>query len=144
MFSQTVEYALRAIVYLASRPDSAQTTPQIAAITKVPPDYLSKVLQGLAAAGLVRARRGRDGGFNLAVPADQLTVYDIVEAVDPIHRIKSCPLGLKGHINLCPLHRRMDAAIAMVETALRESTIAELLVEPNPSKGIPIPLCDDV
>jgi Rrf2 family protein len=142
MFSQTVEYALRAIVYLASRPESAQTTPQIAAITKVPADYLSKVLQGLAAAGLVRARRGRDGGFTLAVPANRLTVYDVVEAVDPIRRIKSCPLGLKGHINLCPLHRRMDGAIAMVEQALRESTIAELLIEPNAEKGIPIPLCD--
>jgi Rrf2 family protein len=142
MFSQTVEYALRAIVYLASRPESAQTTPQIAAITKVPADYLSKVLQGLAGAGLVRARRGRDGGFTLAVSADKLTVYDVVEAVDPIRRIKSCPLGLKGHINLCPLHRRMDGAIAMVEQALRDSTIAELLIEPNPKKGIPIPLCD--
>ena len=143
MFSQTVEYALRAIVYLASRPEAPQTTPQIALVTKVPADYLSKVLQGLAAAGLVRARRGRDGGFSLAIPADQLTVYDIVEAVDPIRRIKSCPLGLKGHINLCPLHRRMDAAIAMVEQALRDSNIAELLVEPNAKKGIPIPLCDE-
>jgi Rrf2 family nitric oxide-sensitive transcriptional repressor len=143
MFSQTVEYALRAIVYLASRPDSAQTTPQIALVTKVPADYLSKVLQGLAAAGLVRGRRGRDGGFNLAIPADRLTVYDVIEAVDPIGRIKSCPLGLKGHINLCPLHRRLDAAMAMMEAALRESTIAELLIEPNSRKGIPIPLCED-
>jgi Rrf2 family nitric oxide-sensitive transcriptional repressor len=42
---------------------------------------------------------------------------------------------------LCPLHRRLDNAIATLESALRESTIAELLLEPNPRKGIPIPLC---
>ena len=142
MISQTAEYALRAIVYLASKPDAPQTTPQIAAITKVPADYLSKVLQGLAAAGLVRARRGRDGGFSLALPPDQLTVFDIIDAVDPIRRIKSCPLGIKGHINLCPLHRRLDGAMAMVEKALKESTIAELLLEPNPRRGSPVPLCE--
>lgn len=142
MISQTAEYALRAIVYLASKDDAPQTTPQIAAITKVPADYLSKVLQGLAAAGLVKARRGRDGGFSLAISPTRLTVFDIIEAVDPIRRIKSCPLGIKGHINLCPLHRRLDGAMEMVEKALKESTIAELLLEPNPRRGIPVPLCE--
>ena len=102
MFSQTVEYALRAIVYLASRPESAQTTPQIATVTKVPADYLSKVLQGLAAAGLVRARRGRDGGFNLAIPADQLTVYDVVEAVDPIRASSPARWASRAHQPLPP------------------------------------------
>ena len=68
-------------------------------------------------------------------------VFAAVEAVDPIRRITSCPLGLKGHINLCPLHRRLDSAIHMVEEALRASTIAELLAEPSLKRGIPVPLC---
>ena len=71
----------------------------------------------------------------------ELTVLDVMEAVDPIRRIRSCPLGIKGHTNLCPLHRRLDQAMALVENALQESTIAELLVEPERSRGIPIPLC---
>jgi Rrf2 family protein len=141
MISQTAEYALRAIVYLAAQPGEPRTVQQIAQATRVPAGYLSKVLQGLSRAGLVHSQRGLHGGFTLNVPPGRLTVFDVVQAVDPIGRITSCPLGLKGHVNLCPLHRRLDSAMALVEKALRESTIAELLTEPNPKKGIPIPLC---
>lgn len=140
MISQTAEYALRAIVYLADRPEAPQTTQQIAEVTCVPAGYLAKVMQGLSRAGLVRAQRGLHGGFTLARPADGLTVLDVVRAVDPLRRIERCPLGIKGHLTLCPLHRRLDGAVAMVEKALGESTIAELLIEPKRGKG-PKPLC---
>jgi Rrf2 family protein len=141
MISQTAEYALRAVVYLAAQPAESRTVQQIAEATRVRAAYLSKVMQGLSRAGLVHSQRGLHGGFTLTTPPDRLTVYDVVQAVDPIRRITSCPLGLKGHINLCPLHRRLDNAMALVEKALKESTLAELLTEPNPKKGIPIPLC---
>jgi Rrf2 family protein len=141
MISQTAEYALRAIVHLAAQGGRPQTTQQIAAVTRVPAGYLSKVMQGLSRAKLVHSQRGLHGGFTLAVAAADLTVFDVVEAVDPLPRIRRCPLGLKGHLNLCPLHRRLDSALALVENALKESTIAELLTESNPKKGIPLPLC---
>lgn len=141
MFSQTAEYALRAIVYLASRAGTPQTVQQMAEVTRVPAGYLSKVMQSLSRAALVHSQRGLHGGFTLSRPAAELTVLDVVQAVDPIRRIRSCPLGLKGHLNLCPLHRRIDQALAMVEDALRRSTIAELLAEPDPVRGVPIPLC---
>ena len=141
MFSRTTEYALRAVVYLAAQSGEARTIVQIAEATRVPTDYLSKVMQNLRRAGLVHSQRGLHGGFTLGVPAAELTVYDVVQAVEPIRRIERCPLGIKDHINLCPLHRRLDAAMNMVEQALRGSTIAELLVEPARSRGIPIPLC---
>ena len=73
--------------------------------------------------------------------AAELTVFDVLQAVDPIRRIRGCPLGLKGHVNLCPLHRRLDHAMGLVEEALKQSTIAELLTEPSQARGIPIPLC---
>ena len=140
MISQTAEYALRAIVYLADQSDAPQTTQQIAEVTRVPAGYLAKVMQGLSRAGLVHAQRGLHGGFTLAVPSTQLTVLDVVQAVDPLRRIEHCPLGLKGHQSLCPLHRRLDNAVAMVEKALGASTIAELLAEPKRGKA-PKPLC---
>lgn len=141
MFSQTTEYALRAVVYLAAQSGAARTIQQIAAATRVPAGYLSKVMQGLRRARLAQSQRGLGGGFTLRVPPDALSVYDVVQAVDPIRRIERCPLGLKDHINLCPLHRRMDQAMDMVENALKQSTIAELLTEPARERGIPIPLC---
>lgn len=141
MFSQTAEYALRAVLYLASQQGAARTTQEIAKATKVKIAYLSKVMQGLGRQGLVQSQRGLHGGFTLARPADELTVLDVITAVDPIARIKSCPLGIEGHINLCPLHRRLDQAMKLVEDALSQSTLAELLAEPDRARGIPIPLC---
>ncbi|MGL5098150.1 MAG: hypothetical protein ACRDD1_21400, partial [Planctomycetia bacterium] len=66
-------------------------------------------------------------------PAD-LTILEVVQAVEPIERIKTCPLGLAAHgVRLCPLHRRMDAAMAMVESAFADTTLAEVLAEPTDS-----------
>ena len=138
MISQTVEYALRAAVYLADQAPEPRTTDQIAKITRVPHAYLSKVLQGLARAGLVASQRGLHGGFVLARPADRLTILEVVNAVDPIRRIRECPLGIATHGTiLCPLHRRLDEALASVEKAFAESTLAEVLAEPAHS----VPLC---
>src|SRR6478672_321651 len=139
MFSQTVEYALRAVVHLADRAPSPQTTEQIARATLVPKPYLSKVLQGLHVARIVQLKRGIGGGVNLAKPANRMTILDVVNAVEPIRRIRECPLGLKAHgINLCPLHKRLDQALAIVEDAFRRTTLAELLNEPTSSH----PLCE--
>ncbi|MCA9085256.1 MAG: Rrf2 family transcriptional regulator [Planctomycetaceae bacterium] len=139
MLSQTVEYALRAVVFLAQNSDSAQTTQRIADSTKVPAAYLAKVLQGLREKQLVRLQRGIGGGVTLASDISTLTILDVVNAVDPIKRITTCPLELQGHGGrLCALHRRMDDAIMQMEEAFRSTTLAELLDEPNPS----VPLCD--
>jgi DNA-binding IscR family transcriptional regulator len=68
-----------------------------------------------------------------------ITILDVVNAVDPINRIKTCPLGLVGHgVRLCPLHRRLDNALAQVENAFRKTTLAEVLAEPSAS----VPLCE--
>jgi len=140
MFSQTTEYALRAVVWLASQKAEPQTTMQIAATTRVPPGYLSKVLQALARANLVNSQRGLYGGFTLTRPPDKISVLEVINAVDPIHRIESCPLGLKAHgTQLCALHRRLDDAIAHIQKAFSESTIADLLAEPSTSH----PLCEE-
>src|SRR5690349_17460564 len=117
MISQTGEYALRAVVCLGNEGGRPLTTQVIAERAQVPVDYLAKVLQGLGRAGLVRSRRGLGGGFVLARPLDELTVLDVVNAVDPLKRIERCPLGLAAHgRQLCPLHRRLDEGIALVES----------------------------
>src|SRR5437660_6539320 len=115
MFSQTVEYALRAVVRLASANPDPQTTEQIARVTKVPQAYLAKVLQSLVQAGVVRSQRGIGGGVALAKAPEELTILEVVNAVDPIGRIQTCPLDLAAHgVKLCPLHKRVDQALALV------------------------------
>jgi Rrf2 family protein len=139
MLSQTLEYALRAVVHLADQAPAARTTEQIAEVTKVPQAYLSKVLQHLSHAGIVRTARGAGGGVSLVKDPGRLTILEVVNAVDPIRRITTCPLGLAAHgVRLCPLHRRMDDALALVEEAFRKTTLAEVIAEPSASR----PLCN--
>lgn len=138
VISQTVEYALRAVAYLGQNP-KPRTTQEIARVTRVPAAYLAKVMQSLCRAGIVNSQRGIHGGFTLSRSPDELTVLETVNAVEPIQRIRECPLGLAAHgTHLCPLHRRLDEAMAQVERAFRESTLSEILAEPTSS----IPLCE--
>ena len=95
--------------------------------------------QGLCRAEVLQSKRGIGGGVALVKSPSELTILDVVNAVEPIARIKECPLGLKAHgVHLCPLHRRMDNALGMVEKAFRETTLAEILAEPTNSH----PLCE--
>jgi len=88
------------------------------------------VLQMLARADLVVSSPGRGGGFRLTRSPEEISVLDVINAVDPIQRIHECPLELKSHgPNLCPLHRRLDDAMAQLEAAFARSSVAEMLAE---------------
>ncbi len=127
MIPKTAEYALRAVVTLAGDPERAHAADEIAETTQVPRRYAHKVLQALVRAGLVRSQPGPGGGYTLKRSPREVSILDIVSAVEPIPRIRRCPLGLKGHTSLCPLHRQLDDAAASVEKAFAQVTIAQLL-----------------
>lgn len=136
LISDTAEYALRAVIWLAQDPAKPQTTRQIADGTRTPRDYQSKVLQLLSKGGVVRSQRGIGGGIRLVVPIENLTVLDVVQAVDPMQRIHTCPLGLKEHGTcLCPLHSGLNDAVDRVQSVLREVKILDLL---RPSPSVPL------
>jgi Rrf2 family protein len=140
MFTQTVEYALRAMVCLANAEALAQTRTQLVEQTKVPSAYLAKVMREMNRAGLVNAQRGVNGGFTLAKPATDITLLEVVSAVDPLPRIRVCPLSLRSHgARLCGLHKYLDDSMAALETSLANKTLAALVAEKTGS----IPLCED-
>jgi len=138
MLSKTAEYALRAVTCMGSQPDQPASADLLAEKTKVPRRYLTRVLQDLTAAGLVRSRSGPGGGYELEIETDALTILDVINAVAPLERIKSCPLGLKSHKSLCPLHTELDRAYAATEAAFAGVTIQQLLESTNPI----VPLCE--
>ncbi len=139
LLSEACEYAIRAVVYLAQRPGQTHKVRNIAEGTCAAPGYLVKVLQNLAKAGIVSTQRGSTGGFALLRDPASLSVLEIVNAVDPIERIRSCPLGLENHgASLCAMHRRIDDAVAGIEASFSSSTVLELLSGSSPS----MPLCD--
>lgn len=117
-------------MWLASHPDQPQTVQQIAKATHVPAAYLAKVMHSLGKAGLVEAKRGLGGGYSLTKKHSDLTILEVVNTVEPIERIHSCPLGRNSHSNrLCPLHQRLDEAIGLIEEAFGNTKIADLVVE---------------
>ncbi len=139
IISQTLEYALRAVVFIGSGNNTPFTTLQISQATKVPQAYLAKVLQSLVKEKIIQSQRGLGGGFILAKEPAKIKILDIVTAVDPIERILTCPLKLKSHgSNLCRLHQQLDDAIALIESTFNTSTIADLINKPTTVK----PLCD--
>jgi Rrf2 family protein len=135
MISQTAEYALRAIVFLAGQEGVPRTTAYISEQALMPAGYLAKVMQSLCRAGLITSRRGLNGGFVLKRDPESLTILEIINAVDPIQRYPECPLGIAHHgRRLCPLHSRLDQAAEMVENAFSQTTVAELLAVPRDRK----------
>jgi len=138
VISQTAEYALRAIVFLADNAGEAHTTEEIARATKVPVGYLAKIMQGLSRSRLVNSQRGLHGGFTLIKAPTELSIYEVVQAVDPIMRIDSCPLQLEGHGDeLCPLHRTLDQAMGQVEELFRKTMVDQMINLPGANR----PLC---
>lgn len=139
MLSQTTEYALRAMACLAYEPGTLTPTPRLAKLTKVPSNYLAKVLQSLAQADLIVGRRGVGGGYRLAREASEITLLDVVSAIDPVERITECPLGLPNHgATLCPLHDCVDQAMAKMIESFGSLSLRDLVASGHGSR----PLCD--
>ena len=149
MYSQTAEYSMRAMACLALTPERLVPTPELADQTQVPVNYLAKVLQQLAGAGLITGRRGVGGGYKLARPASEIRMTEVINAVGSLKRITACPMGLPDKQNgtLCALHRLTDrAAKAVIDVfdsvSLRdlanESQTAKPLCEPSPAAKLTI------
>ena len=137
MFSMTTEYALRAAVYLSERHGEVQTASRVAEATQTPVRYASRVLQLLVEGGLATSQRGPTGGFALAREPNDVTLLDVVQAIEPIQRIRRCPLNLPEHEReLCPLHKAMDSVAAKAEATLGSLTLADVMAQEVVPLGI--------
>jgi Rrf2 family protein len=129
VLSQTAEYALRAVLFLADRDGAPASVDDIAAALHVPRNYLSKTLHRLAAEGVLASARGRGGGFRLAVDPGRLTLLRIVEPFDRLTGERRCLLGRPecSDRSPCPAHRQWGAVSERVAAFFRERTVADLL-----------------
>jgi Rrf2 family protein len=109
-------------------PHEKVSTTSLASLTQVPDQYLAKVLQQLALANLIKGHRGVTGGFSLTRTANEITLLDVIRAVDKIERIASCPLGLTNHGDgLCSLHRHLDEAAEMIISRFGAITLQQVV-----------------
>ncbi len=89
--SRRIEYGLRAMIFLASVPgDSITPFREIARRMDVPQDFLAKILKTLAQKELVKSTRGAHGGYSLGRPSKQISMLDVIEAVEGPVKVNVC------------------------------------------------------
>jgi len=133
--TRQADYAVRAVYYLAQLgPGRQAATAQIAREQKIPLTFLAKIVSQLSAAGVVRATRGARGGVRLARAADDLSLLDIVEAIDGpitlnecVRDPSACPLG-----DNCAVHAVWCEAQADLVRRLAQTRFAQLVRPQEP------------
>ena len=144
MFSTKAEYGVRVMVELARRSDGEGGQPvplaEIAAHDGLPLAYLEHLVARLRKAGLVDSRRGSRGGYLLARPAAQITMAEVVEALEgsiaPIECISEAADGSivcareSSPDHVCPTKLLWTRVRFSIVNTLRETTLADLLVSP--------------
>ena len=121
MFSQTVEYALRAVVHLADQAPLPRTTDQIAKATLVPKPYLSKVIQGLCRSGIVRSKRGIGGGVVLVQMADLCVASETTRFSYPEARIGTTGGGVSSIVSRMPHKIAMEFLLVGEELSVERA-----------------------
>ncbi|MEW6663180.1 MAG: RrF2 family transcriptional regulator [Bacillota bacterium] len=130
--NQATDYSFRIVLYLSSlAPGEIATAKTIAQREEIPMRYLLKTIRSLVKAGIVRSYRGVDGGFALAKSPKDITLLDVVEAVEGPVRINRC---LKDHeyctkhwVKPCPVHRVLGGIQATLIRELGDHNFADLL-----------------
>ena len=128
-FSRPCQHAVRALVHLVSHQAEALCTVQeIARAENLPAPALAAVLQNLGRARLIRSYKGPRGGFTLARPASEMTLYQIMEAVDTTRELFECALGFEQCADQtpCPVHDCLMKVRQDLIAYLQAITVADM------------------
>ena len=129
IFSKQCEYALQAVLYIALKREGEMTS--IKEMTKkldIPYHFLGKILQDLSRKGLLRSLKGPTGGFTLGMPAKDITLFHIVEAVDGAQFTSQCVMGFPecSGKNPCAVHEHWAGLREGIYKMLVNKQIAEM------------------
>jgi Rrf2 family transcriptional regulator, iron-sulfur cluster assembly transcription factor len=123
------EYGLRGLVYLAKLPTTdAALLSEIAKRLSIPERFLAKIFQRLSKVGILRSTRGSGGGFSLGRPANEITMREIIEALEGPIALNRClrRAGECEREEVCPLHRVWQKAQEGLFEILNTTTMEDL------------------
>lgn len=129
MLSHTSQYALRALYYIASHGAKSRVfASDIAREMDIPQRYLSAILSLLVQRDILQSTRGRKGGFQLARPAGDITLAEIVDPFQDLGTQTNCPFGNPdcGHCNPCPVHTRWTEVVSTYRKFVEATTLGML------------------
>lgn len=137
--SRRTDYALRAMTYLAMRRDDDPCSiAEIARAENIPKEFTAKVLKELCRTGFIRSRLGPRGGYRLARPAKEMTVLEIIEALDGPLAINDClgDPGFCGQTPGCQMHVLFRKVNDTMKDILGSATVADIVKEAAPEHQI--------
>lgn len=129
LLSRTSEYALQALIYLATQPEGQpKLSREVATYLGVPAQYLAKILQDLAKNDVLSSYKGRGGGFVMRPEALDMPIIDVLEFVEGRHFGEGCVLGLKkcSDKTACPVHYHWQPLKKQVMEMLGQHTIGSM------------------
>jgi Rrf2 family protein len=137
--TRQADYAMRAVLYLAKHgPDHRAATSQIAHEQHIPPSFLAKIVSQLSVAGLLQTSRGARGGVSLARSPEEITLLEVIEAIDGPIYLNECVIdrSVCTFGEECPLRPVFcDARAEMVN--LLENTTFGKVIKSNGRPAIP-------
>lgn len=128
MLTQTAKYAIRALIYLSEQKDGVYSqTRELAQTIQVPPNYLGKTLQKLAHARILDSQKGLHGGFRISRPAAQITLHEILIAIEAIPR-DLCQSPMQDDIGLpSVVYAKFAELSGVYNDFLRSATLADMI-----------------
>jgi Rrf2 family iron-sulfur cluster assembly transcriptional regulator len=130
LLSNSAEYALKAVLYIAAAPGHPVRAVEIAQALSLPRNYLSKILNSLSSGGILKSFRGRTGGFALARNPEEITLAEIVAKFDRLAASPpACLMGAGGcdERNKCSAHLQWTNVQREVTSFFETTTVAQLL-----------------
>jgi Rrf2 family protein len=131
--TRQADYAVRAVMYLANVGNSERSaTSTIAKEQNIPPSFLAKIISQLSIAGLLHTSRGARGGVTLARDPKDITLLEVVEAIDGPIQLNECvgDSGVCTFEDKCPIKPVWCDAQDELVTRLRNTNFADMLVQP--------------
>jgi Rrf2 family iron-sulfur cluster assembly transcriptional regulator len=134
VFSQSVEDALRAILYIAGHAGRPVRVARIATQVRASPTYLAKVLSQLVAAGILESIRGPRGGFRLGASPDAVSLARVAAVFGPDAQPRRCLLGhgVCGKVPGCAAHERWAPVAKSIDGFFADTTVSDLLRSSQP------------
>lgn len=132
--TSATDYAIRAMIHLACVPEGTQTLREhIASVEKIPSSFMAKILRSLVRAQLLQSSRGVNGGFSLARPTDEITLLQIVEAVEGPLQLTACSTEDDScmRTTVCPAASVWGDVQEQVESILQSATLERLVSTPR-------------
>lgn len=130
LLSSACIYGLRASLHLAAASERSYISiTQISEDLGISRHFLTKVLQQLTQAGLMESMKGPKGGVRLTEPSDEVTLLDIVAAIDGLEVLTECALGLPGcgSEKPCPMHEQWAETRDEIRQMLEETSLQDMV-----------------